>query len=62
MAYLRIITQIDESYGEDAFRILQWLVYSARPLSLSEIAEVLAIEWDDTCFSTESRLTDLETF
>ncbi|OCL00077.1 uncharacterized protein K441DRAFT_536983, partial [Cenococcum geophilum 1.58] len=32
--------------------------YSVRPLSLSEIGEVLAIEWDDPCFSPESRLTD----
>ena len=62
MAHLRIITQIDKSYREDAFENLQWLAYLVRPLSLSEIAEVLAIEWDDPCFSPESRLTDLETF
>jgi hypothetical protein len=31
--YDRILMSIDELYVEDARRILQWLVFSARPVS-----------------------------
>ncbi|MCJ1380068.1 hypothetical protein MMC17_003171 [Xylographa soralifera] len=41
--YARILCNIDEQYSEDAFKILQWLAYSARPLSIEEVAEVLAV-------------------
>ena len=41
--YARILLTIDEEYSQDAFRILQWLAYSARPLRIEELAEVVAI-------------------
>ncbi|MCJ1403803.1 hypothetical protein MMC11_007026 [Xylographa trunciseda] len=42
--YARILCNIDEQYKEDAFKILQWLAYSVRPLSIEEMAEVLAVD------------------
>ncbi|KAI2484784.1 multiple ankyrin repeats single kh domain protein [Pyrenophora tritici-repentis] len=41
--YDRILSAISEEYSEYAMRILQWLTFSARPLSVEEIAEVVAI-------------------
>jgi hypothetical protein len=45
--YARILCNIDEEYSQDAFKILQWLAYSARPLRIKEVAEVIAVEIDD---------------
>jgi hypothetical protein len=42
--YDRILSSISEEYSEYAMRILQWLTFSARPLSVDEIAEVVAID------------------
>lgn len=42
--YARILYNINERHSADAFKILQWLVYSARPLLLEEVAEVAAVE------------------
>jgi hypothetical protein len=42
--YQRILCSIDEEYVDDALKILQWLTFSARPMSLDEIAEVVAID------------------
>ncbi|RII22710.1 hypothetical protein CUC08_Gglean013428 [Alternaria sp. MG1] len=42
--YDRILTAISEEYAEYAMRILQWLTFSARPLSVEEVAEVVAID------------------
>ncbi|KAF2878542.1 vegetative incompatibility protein HET-E-1 [Massariosphaeria phaeospora] len=41
--YDRILSAISERYSEYAMRILQWLTFSTRPLSVEEIAEVVAI-------------------
>jgi ankyrin repeat protein len=41
--YDRILTAINKEDREYAMCILQWLTFSARPLSLKEIAEVVAI-------------------
>ncbi|MCJ1387629.1 hypothetical protein MMC18_000472 [Xylographa bjoerkii] len=41
--YARILCNIDEQYNEDAFKILQWLACSVRPLTIEEVAEVLAV-------------------
>jgi ankyrin repeat protein len=41
--YDRILCAISEEYSEYAMRILQWLAFSARPLSVDEIAEVVAL-------------------
>jgi len=42
--YARILDNINEDYRRDALKILQWLTYSARPLQLEEVAEVIAID------------------
>ena len=42
--YCRILEAIKEEYVDDAFRILQWLAFSERPVKLEEVAESLAID------------------
>ena len=42
--YERILTAISEEDCVYAIRILQWLTFSARPLSVREVAEVVAID------------------
>ncbi|KAI9856111.1 MAG: hypothetical protein M1813_009229 [Trichoglossum hirsutum] len=45
--YARILCSIDEEHSENALKILQWLAYSARPLQIEEIAEVIAVDIED---------------
>jgi len=52
------LLNIDEDYRQDAFRILQWLVYSARPLRIEEMVEVIAIDTQQSQFNPENRLPD----
>jgi ankyrin repeat protein len=57
--YSRILCNIEEEYSKDAFKILEWLVYSARPLDIQELAEVVAVDIDDDPrFEPENRLGD----
>jgi hypothetical protein len=42
--YDRILTSISEEDREYAMRILQWLSFSARPLTFEEISEITAID------------------
>jgi ankyrin repeat protein len=42
--YDRILTAISEQDHKFAMHILQWLTFSARPMSVEEIAEVVAID------------------
>ncbi|PVH67497.1 hypothetical protein DL98DRAFT_296048, partial [Cadophora sp. DSE1049] len=56
--YARMLLSIDEDYSQDAFRILQWLVYSARPLRIEEMVEVIAIDTEESRFNPENRLPD----
>ncbi|KAL5328216.1 hypothetical protein ACEPPN_001712 [Leptodophora sp. 'Broadleaf-Isolate-01'] len=56
--YARILLSINEDYRQDAFRILQWLVYSARPLRIEEMVEVIAIDTEQSRFNPENRLPD----
>jgi hypothetical protein len=57
--YDRILCAIDEEYSEYAMRILQWLTFSARPLSVEEIAEVVAIDVArDPAFDRDEILED----
>ncbi len=57
--YARILCNIDERHYQYAFKILQWLAYSARPLKLTEIAEVVAINVEeDPRFDPDKRLLD----
>ncbi|KAL9119965.1 MAG: hypothetical protein Q9187_003484, partial [Circinaria calcarea] len=42
--YARILNGIDEDYSQYAIIILQWLVYSARPLQIEELAEAVTVD------------------
>ncbi|KAJ5056268.1 hypothetical protein J3E72DRAFT_388715 [Bipolaris maydis] len=42
--YERILGSISDEYAEYAICILQWLAFSERPLSVEELAEVIAID------------------
>ena len=46
--YLRVLKGIDEADREDVCRLLQCLVASIRPLDVEELAEVLAVDFDNT--------------
>ena len=41
--YDRIVSGIHKKYREDALKILQWLSFSARPLGLAEVAQVVGV-------------------
>jgi uncharacterized membrane protein len=57
--YDRILSAISEEYSDYAVRILQWLTFSARPLSVEEIAEVVAIDVArDPAFDRDEVLED----
>ncbi|KAF1999768.1 hypothetical protein P154DRAFT_523078 [Amniculicola lignicola CBS 123094] len=57
--YDRILAAIDEDYSQYAFRILQWLTFSARPLLIDEVAEVVAIDAKrDPAFDRDEVLED----
>lgn len=56
--YARILLSIHEDHRQDEFRILQWLMYSARPLSIEEMVEVIAIDTELLQFDPENRLPD----
>ena len=42
--YDRILCAISDEYSDYAMRILKWLTFSARPLSIEEVAEAVAID------------------
>lgn len=42
--YDRILASIDDDYAQYAFRILQWLTFSEKPLSVGEVSEAVAID------------------
>ena len=56
--YDRIISQIEEEYYDDAYRLLHWLIYAKRRMRLKELAEVLTInlEGDEPHFDVGNRL------
>ena len=41
--YNRIISGIDKKYREHALKMLQWLSFSACPLDLTEVAQVVGV-------------------
>jgi hypothetical protein len=45
-SYDRIIGRIDKRYYEDAEKLFRWLAFSIRPLKLSELAEVVAVDFE----------------
>lgn len=57
--YERILCSIDDESRDHAINILHWLVYSARPLLLEEVAEIVAIDvGGDPRFDIERRFQD----
>ncbi len=42
--YDRILMSIDKNDSQDALRVLQWLVCSARPVRIKEVAEAIATD------------------
>lgn len=42
-----MLVRIDEMHRSNAFKILQWLAFSARPLKILELAEMLAVDLSD---------------
>lgn len=49
--YARILCNIDtqhKSHSREILKILQWLTFSTRPLRLEELAEIVAIDIDET--------------
>ncbi|SLM37986.1 P-loop containing nucleoside triphosphate hydrolase [Lasallia pustulata] len=44
--YARMLRSIPEEHSEYAIKLLQWLTYSARPLRLEELAEIVAVNID----------------
>ena len=57
--YDRILCTISKDDSEYAIRILQWLTFSARPLSVKEVAEVVAIDVArDPAFDRDEVLED----
>ncbi|EUC45214.1 hypothetical protein COCMIDRAFT_36994 [Bipolaris oryzae ATCC 44560] len=42
--YERVLESVSDEYAEYAIRILQWLAFSERPLTVEELAEVIAID------------------
>jgi len=41
--YDRIVSGLNVKYRENALKILQWLSFSARPLNLTEVAQVVGV-------------------
>jgi hypothetical protein len=57
--YARILCNIDEEHTVNTLKILQWLAYSARPLQLGEIAEVIAVDTESNPrFDTKRRFPE----
>ncbi|KAL9607602.1 MAG: hypothetical protein Q9167_007497 [Letrouitia subvulpina] len=55
--YARILENISEHHKQDALTILQWVAFSARPMSLKEVAEATAINLEcSPPFDKERRL------
>ena len=58
--YDQILLRINEDYQESALRILRWLAFSARPVTIRKAAEVLAINWSNNPPHYDARLKLLE--
>ena len=58
--YDRILQNIDDEYQNDTFKVLQWLAFSARPVTLAEVAEALAVGFTSGTpqFDPDQRMPD----
>ena len=58
--YDNMVSSIQLEYFDDARRILQFLAFAHRPMQLAEIAEVLAVDWEnDPKFDPANRIPDV---
>ena len=55
--YDRILLSVPEPHLDDVHRALQWLIFSQRPMTLTELAEAVAVNVDESCFDVEDRFT-----
>ncbi|KAL8934915.1 MAG: hypothetical protein Q9211_004980 [Gyalolechia sp. 1 TL-2023] len=59
--YERILCKIDPAYKRETLQILQWLACSMRPLTITEVAELVAFDGDSKPkFDAAKRLADIE--
>jgi ankyrin repeat protein len=58
--YSRILDEIEPAQADNATRILSWLCFAFRPLALDEIAESLAIDFENNEYDATQKLQDLE--
>lgn len=56
--YDRILGSIEDQHRKAAHTVLQWLAFSARPLKLQEIVEVIAVLLGGRTGFVEERLSD----
>lgn len=58
--YERILVNIDESYVSDVQKVLKFLAFAIRPVGLSEMVEVLAVDWDgdEPRFEPDNRIPE----
>jgi hypothetical protein len=57
--YDRILLNIDEQHCDQAYKVLQWLAFSARPVTLAEVAEGLVVDLDQGCMlEADAKLQD----
>lgn len=58
--YERILTQVPPIHKEKLYKLLRWLIFAARPVSLDELAEVMAVDHESQCYDAASRLLNPE--
>lgn len=56
--YARILSHISDDDYDAAIRILSWLLFSLRPLSIEELAELVALDLNAESFDDIERLWD----
>jgi hypothetical protein len=54
--YDRILRNIDEKDRDDALKILRFLAFSSRPVTIEEVAEVVAVDLVNLLFDPGERL------
>jgi ankyrin repeat protein len=55
--YNRILEAIHKVNVDDAYKVLQWLAFSARPVKLEEVTDALAVDLDKSEFKPDEWLT-----
>jgi hypothetical protein len=59
--YERVLLRIEERHRHSAFKVLQWLAFAARPITIKEAAELLAVDLRrEPCYNPNLKLFDPE--